>query len=623
MTTIADAELAARLSAHLSTPEYLKGWEVEKRTCIGAARGKLRASAREVKGLFRQAGPRSRTWTSAVERLLHCLAGAGECDFDGLLAEALEALTSSTTQNDAACSPQSLAVVEKHLKADLKAGRRTRDYTAAEVAAEDVRTARAAWSASLEDAMRKRAAYAAATDALRSELEAIGENDFDGLLRQAIGTLKKNAHAEPLHVKHPPPSPSKTMPEATAEKRTALAEPPTSLPARDTDMGTASLLELSQTVSPPALSPIAAPVPPSPTASPERKKKKRGVPPRSFLADEDEPHELAHAAETVPGSDTGAAATSPLLSPTDDVLLRASKGPPAQNTSGLHIPPLAVSHIDDGCVWLGTLPPPVQAALLREAFPPGAKGVCGGLATERNAGASVRGAHGALYEPKGVSTVSWTELGLHGNHLVEHAHGDACAAVLAAVRGVAAQLPSAARARLDAFVPDAVRIGFESMGERSIGKGGSLCGWSADHQRADKADGGLKLVVLLGSAKGVTDSFKFSRQDSDADALHVPLAPGDMLLLYDSGRSWVSAVTGFERGVEPSPALPFDFAHLSLVDLRRLRAAKTGPAQMRLLSQPTLPTPKDAGWKWMQCTYTVVHCAHYAAATPTIELVGH
>eukprot|EP00966_Prymnesium_polylepis_P053664 1240575-Prymnesium_polylepis.1 len=83
--------LISALTRHLANPEFIKGWEVDKRTCNGAKRQALRKAAREAKAL----SSRSRSgqpYLKAIEKLRVELEAASEADFDGLLGEALTGL---------------------------------------------------------------------------------------------------------------------------------------------------------------------------------------------------------------------------------------------------------------------------------------------------------------------------------------------------------------------------------------------------------------------------------------------------------------------------------------------------------------------------------------------------
>jgi hypothetical protein len=586
------ADLRERLSAHITSTAYIKGWEVDKRKCVGAKRASLRRAARQAKTF--STGSWNTQRQRAVEKLMTELAAAGEADFDGMLSEALEMLSSLADREPdgaggggltaavsslfaavappppqmpsdglaasvtslfaaAAAAPPPVKMEkhlarEKHLTRVKKQGKR--DYGKAEELAAQTRAAASEYAAALEQARKAQAAYSARVEALRQELEIIGEDDFDGLLRQAMTTLKGSA--------------------IVASDRTSK--------------GSADLTEVPETPSTPSLAAD------------------------SRTGD-------GHPASAAKGGVTPPATPPPTRSLMPDAIaMTPSPTPPPQ---------LEVAEVDAGCVRLGTLPARLQEALLREAFPKGAVGVCGGLIE----GQRVRGAHGGYFEPAGVATVGWSDLGLHGNHLVslETTRGAAAEAVLDAIRAAAPQLPAETRSRLEAFEMTSVRLSFERMGGRTIrGKSGSLCGWSSDKLRAGGSDGGLKVIILLGSAE-VCESFKYSKKDKEA--LDVPLKPGEILLLHDDGRAWLSAVTSIsacdaeQRDAGPGQGRsPFDFAHLSLLDLREYRRAK--PLDLVKLLVPERPEPRDGSYKWMQCTYSVLKAADMGEDSPVVELRG-
>ena len=119
----------------------------------------------------------------------------------------------------------------------------------------------------------------------------------------------------------------------------------------------------------------------------------------------------------------------------------------------------------------------------------------------------------------------------------------------------------------------------------------------------------------------VTEGYKYKK--SDKAALEVPLQPGEMLLLHDDARSWVNAVTGFQASGNEAPAAscPFDFVHLSLLDMRGFERDK--PREYAKLLEPPCPKPGDASYKWMQCSYKVAQAASgEGGAGPEIELQG-
>lgn len=522
--------LAETIRTHLENAKFIKGWEVDKRTCVGAKRQNLRKAARVAKARLTE---RSGGWEVSVSTLQRELAVAGEADFDGVLSEALEALHKTIgNTNKAESIADIVRATERHMKrGDLAKGKR--EYAEAEACAKHVRDLVTTYNEALKAAAHARQAYAAGADSLRKALEEIGEADFDGLLRQAVSMLKE---ADPLN----------SVQTRTDSKANMELVPATPLTAQVMDSA-AKEADVRPSLQPP---------PPMPVTMPKSKA----------------------------------------------IELSAE---------------LSAEEVDGGCVWLGTLAPEVQGALLREVFAEGAVGVCGGLVEGRR----VRGAHGKEYSPQGTTHTDWSGLGLHGSHTVPYDHTKHCtlAGVLAAVRAAAPSLPEATRAELAQLEPSVVRVAYETMAGRTIASKGSLCGWSSDRLRANAKDGSLKLVMLLGTASSVLEGYKYSRDD--AEALTVPLKPGELLLLHGDARSWVSAVTGFTAGTPPSETCPFDFVHLTLMDLRSFARAK--PAEYAKLLEPASPRPGDASYKWMQCGYTVTKAAAGDGELPSIELRGH
>ena len=70
------ADLRERLSAHITSTAYIKGWEVDKRKCVGAKRASLRRAARQAKEF--STGGWNTQRQRAVEKLMTELAAAGE-----------------------------------------------------------------------------------------------------------------------------------------------------------------------------------------------------------------------------------------------------------------------------------------------------------------------------------------------------------------------------------------------------------------------------------------------------------------------------------------------------------------------------------------------------------------
>ena len=186
METDAKAKLARSLEKHLQSPEYIKGWEVDKRRCVGAKRQSLRKAARDAKRELRGEG---KNWLKAILNLQMELAAAGEADFDGLLSEALAACDAATPSGGEEIGACALKLAQEHLKRPPKVNG-ARDYEQATKLADSVRSASAAWVESQAAMKKARAAYASAVIQLQEELVRIGEGDFDGLLRQAVTGLR-------------------------------------------------------------------------------------------------------------------------------------------------------------------------------------------------------------------------------------------------------------------------------------------------------------------------------------------------------------------------------------------------------------------------------------------------
>ena len=510
MTVVAsEADLKKALADHLSNPSFIRGWEVDKRTCIGAMRQSLRKAARDAKSFRTTSGRKGQRWLKAIDRLQRALAAAGEADFDGLLKEALDALEACASGIDTERGV--CLAAEAHIKrGDLHKGKR--EYADAEALASAVRTAHSAYAEVAAEARAKRAAYATAVDKLRVELEAIGEGDFDGLMRQAVSVLQQQpveegelVHETPLTTDAVQPggmgavveaassvevnnvSPPETGAEAVGAAGEAPVPSPASVTARlsATDSPSpaswAELFATKASVAPPAPSAekdavaereaqttASAPAVATDAAvSAAAPTDKQVHPPTSEETAEAQP-DTPSASATTSEQCEGAAPTPaqkielPATQPTSSATPLSSPSPPPSE-----LPVLEVQEADDGCVWLGTLPIELQDALLREAFLPGAKGVCGGL----QSGRSIRGAHGQPFEPEGKTTVDWSALGLHGAHTIRHepARAGATATLLAAVRAATGELPAKARERLAAFDPSCTRVAFETMGGRSIG----------------------------------------------------------------------------------------------------------------------------------------------------------
>jgi hypothetical protein len=256
---------------------------------------------------------------------------------------------------------------------------------------------------------------------------------------------------------------------------------------------------------------------------------------------------------------------------------------------------LKCSKIEDGILKITGLPFDVQSDLLRAVFPPGARGVCGGLYDARRGTIEVGRKDWSVTNG---SQVTWSQLGLHGSHTVqmENLQGSVVELVWNAIKEAS---PSEL---LESFHPDSVRVAFESMHGRTIrpGSGQTLCGWSRDNDRVDNKDRSPKVLILGGSAK-ISKGFKYSKENQES--LDVDLSPGDVLVLYGPARTWVSAVNGFEPSKAHASKAPFDFVHIWLHDHRHLQ--KVIPGVYKSIHHPPTPVKGGNEYKWMQYAYTV------------------
>ena len=99
------------IGKHCNNDSLIKGWEVEKRTCNGRARTKLRAAARNIRKQIKAAS-QSQTfdahslsngelkYLNAIETLWHELSHAGEQDFDSYLKDGLDWIISKVQPNE-------------------------------------------------------------------------------------------------------------------------------------------------------------------------------------------------------------------------------------------------------------------------------------------------------------------------------------------------------------------------------------------------------------------------------------------------------------------------------------------------------------------------------------------
>jgi len=309
METDAKAKLARSLEKHLQSPEYIKGWEVDKRRCVGAKRQSLRKAARDAKRELRGEG---KNWLKAILNLQMELAAAGEADFDGLLSEALAACDAATPSGGEEIGACALKLAQEHLKRPPKVNG-ARDYEQATKLADSVRSASAAWVESQAAMKKARAAYASAVIQLQEELVRIGEGDFDGLLRQAVKGLRDEvmlpASVQPLR--------EEMQQEETPD---TVDAPPITVPSPDME--------------PP---PITVPSPDMDSTPPPI---------------------------TVPSPDMDANSALPYGEPPDgEVMVLASPRPVPASLAPVLPLRMEVSEIDEGCVRLGTLPAQLQARI--------------------------------------------------------------------------------------------------------------------------------------------------------------------------------------------------------------------------------------------------------------------
>lgn len=206
--------LHTKLERHCSDDSLIKGWEVERRTCNGKARGALRTAAREIRGKAAAAQrmaaqpmlwtPADAQYLAAIEQLHVELAKAREQDFDSLLKDGYDWLTAKLDKASQADSGVSAETWERHTKmctellAQLKQHRAhgqhgraaDRDMRKAVKWADKTRVAWAQIGILGEPREDLEVAYLRAVEGLLEELAHEGEADFDGLLRNAVNFLE-------------------------------------------------------------------------------------------------------------------------------------------------------------------------------------------------------------------------------------------------------------------------------------------------------------------------------------------------------------------------------------------------------------------------------------------------
>lgn len=199
------------LRLHCGDESLIKGWEADRRICVGRHRAGLRAAARDVRQkAFKQehiasgtaSGPRAfsrqeLSYVEALQKLHEELAKAQESDFDSMLRDGLEWL-----QERLCLKGQTLKCVTadaydrlgeellKKLKDQRASGHRglaiERDLRHATYLHGRVCQA---WE-EMSDTTASQLPYLKLVEELVDELAARGEPDFDGKLRQAINFLE-------------------------------------------------------------------------------------------------------------------------------------------------------------------------------------------------------------------------------------------------------------------------------------------------------------------------------------------------------------------------------------------------------------------------------------------------
>eukprot|EP00746_Dinoflagellata_sp_MGD_P123811 gnl/MRDRNA2_/MRDRNA2_58422_c0_seq1.p1 gnl/MRDRNA2_/MRDRNA2_58422_c0~~gnl/MRDRNA2_/MRDRNA2_58422_c0_seq1.p1 ORF type:complete len:673 (+),score=135.42 gnl/MRDRNA2_/MRDRNA2_58422_c0_seq1:84-2102(+) len=225
-------DLIAKLEVHMANDDLIKGWEADRRTCIGKQRGPLRAAARDIRAKsvkavraetksnvsatqVKQLSVDERTYLLAIQKLYVEMAKAGEQDFDAFLRDGLDWCTiihyrlssgSSTVMIVPYVLPAVFSAVNgERLLARLHKQRNSghrgiaieRDLREATRCAKE---ARQCWlkmqkqAGDLDEAelVNVQKTYLLWLEKLMIQLEKEGEPDFDGLLRNGINFLENN-----------------------------------------------------------------------------------------------------------------------------------------------------------------------------------------------------------------------------------------------------------------------------------------------------------------------------------------------------------------------------------------------------------------------------------------------
>lgn len=201
------------LRAHCSDESLIKGWEADRRICVGRHRAGIRGAAKEVRQksfkinhttLSQESASRAfsqQEWSyvSAVRQLHEELAKAQESDFDYMLKDGLEWMEERMGLKDKIPKIVTAAVYDKVGDKLLKKFTAQRASGHRGLAIErDLRHAAHLHGLiskafeELDDTDQSQLEYLQMVEELCDELAQEGEPDFDGKLRQAINFLQNN-----------------------------------------------------------------------------------------------------------------------------------------------------------------------------------------------------------------------------------------------------------------------------------------------------------------------------------------------------------------------------------------------------------------------------------------------
>jgi len=199
------------LRAHCNDDSLIKGWEADRRICVGRDRAALRAAAKDVRQKAFKTGRIASAKANVSKRLsrqewlyvealqwLHMeMAKAQESDFDCMLKDGLDWLEEHLGFKAKNLKCVTASVYDRvgrdllrRLKEQRASGHRgkaiDRDLRHATVLHGELCKA---W-ALVDDSEESQLAYLGAAEAFMVELAKAGEPDFDGKLRQAINYLE-------------------------------------------------------------------------------------------------------------------------------------------------------------------------------------------------------------------------------------------------------------------------------------------------------------------------------------------------------------------------------------------------------------------------------------------------